>query len=189
MQIPFGGEQPLHQRCGTTPQDRMTGQDQFMGHGGQGVTFPDAWLPHGDHIDGCLQKGSALEPFQLQLQGWAKMPRLKGQKGLSWRQARLAQQPCGPSCYALLSLVRGQLKQLGFMREVLFRRLQGQIRTDGCHAIQIQLLQQGVQYALPIDLLTHGPSVREEIDRRQTGTRWVSRSPAPLSPPWWTPGC
>src|SRR6266567_3168795 len=103
MQIPFGGEQPLHQRCGTTPQDRMTGQDQFMSHCGQGVTFPDAWFPHGDHIDGCLQKGSALEPFQLEFQGWAKMPRLKGQKGLSCRQARLAQQPCGPSCYALLS--------------------------------------------------------------------------------------
>src|SRR6266699_407897 len=83
MQIPFGGEQPLHQRCGTTPQDRMTGQDQFMSHCGQGVTFPDAWFPHGDHIDGCLQKGSALEPFQLEFQGWAKMPRLKGQKGLS----------------------------------------------------------------------------------------------------------
>src|SRR6266567_3766256 len=73
MQIPFGGEQPLHQRCGTTPQDRMTGQDQFMSHCGQGVTFPDAWFPHGDHIDGCLQKGSALEPFQLEFQGWAKM--------------------------------------------------------------------------------------------------------------------
>src|SRR6266699_3729052 len=73
-------------------------------HCGQGVTFPDAWFPHGDHIDGCLQKGSALEPFQLEFQGWAKMPRLKGQKGLSCRQARLAQQPCGPSCYALRSL-------------------------------------------------------------------------------------
>src|SRR5713101_8834281 len=166
----------------------MTGQDKLIGHGSQSVTFSDARFAHSHHIHSSLQKGSALESLQLQLQSWAQMACLKGQKGLSCWQASLTQQPCGPPCDTLLSLMFGQLKQVRFMREVLFGCFQGELRTDGCHAIQIQLLEQGVQFALPIHLITHGPSWREGTDRRERGPGWVSRSAAPLSPLTGTPG-
>ena len=67
-QIPFGGQEPLHQGAGWRPEDGMTRQDEFIPKCGEHVTFPDARLPNGNDIDRLLQERSWFESLDLELQ-------------------------------------------------------------------------------------------------------------------------
>src|SRR5258708_9637638 len=81
-QVTVGSQESLDQGSGARPQHRMTGQDEFVAHGSQGVTFPNPGTAHSNHIDGGLQKCSAPEPLELQLKGRGESCQVEGAKGL-----------------------------------------------------------------------------------------------------------
>ena len=89
-QVPFGGEEPLHERAGWRPPDGMTRQDELIRKCGQHVTFSNAWFPHRDDIDRVLEKRAALEPLDLELERGRKPRKLESTEGFLQRQARLA---------------------------------------------------------------------------------------------------
>src|SRR6266404_1213888 len=86
-QISLGGEQTLHQCAGWCPEDRIPCVDELIPYGSQGMTFANTWFANGNHIGGLLEKGSALETLQLQLQCWRKPIEREGAEGLLHRKS------------------------------------------------------------------------------------------------------
>jgi hypothetical protein len=83
--VAFSGEEPLHEGAGWRPPDGMTRQDELIPKCGQDVTFPNARPSQGNHIDCLLQKRSALESFDLELERGREPLQVKGAEGfLQW---------------------------------------------------------------------------------------------------------
>src|SRR5260370_41467506 len=81
-QIPFGGQQPLHQIRGRRPEHRMACQDELVAKRCRAVTFPHSWSPNGDYVRGALQKTPRGEPLKVKLKlGWQTLE-IKIAKGL-----------------------------------------------------------------------------------------------------------
>lgn len=135
--------------------------DQLKPNGGQGVCFPNARSPNGDHIGGALQEGSTLEPLNVHLEGTGQCAEIKGAKGLLSGEETLSSQPCGASLDAQVVLMSRSLPQRDFVREMLFRGAQSRLSKDGSHPSQIEQRKQVAQFFLSIGRLRHGASEME----------------------------
>src|SRR5947209_3876621 len=67
-QVPFGGEESLHEGACWRPEDAMTRQDEFIPKCGEDVAFSNAWFSHRNDIDRVLEEGPRFESLDLELE-------------------------------------------------------------------------------------------------------------------------
>src|SRR5947209_1371649 len=97
------------------------------------MTFPNAWFASQNDIRVRLQEVSPFEALNLKLELRRKLGEMEIAKRFFLGKARSTQQSGSTPLHAQFLLMLAQLKQISFMREILFGRFECQVSEYSGH--------------------------------------------------------